>query len=233
MSAVGRSCRRGSRAGGTGSASGTLQLVAYVVGREGQPPSAAEMRQFLRTRLPEFMIPAAFVVLPALPVTTSGKVDRNALPDPDWSVGQREGQYVAPRTPIEGQLAAIWSEVLGIAQVGALDNFFDLGGNSLLALRLASRVRTAMAVDLPLVTLFTAPVLGELAERIVQMQAVGRLPDLPAIEPVARDAALPLSYGQEALWVISRLQEGPSPYAVFPAARVKGPLNLEALEQAL
>ncbi|MEX2286657.1 MAG: amino acid adenylation domain-containing protein, partial [Planctomycetaceae bacterium] len=212
---------------------GEAQLVAYTAAREGGSPTLAEMRHFLRQRLPEYMIPTMFVTLAALPLTSSGKVDRRALPAPDWSVAQREGEFVAPRTPVEQQLASIWSELLSVEPVGAHDNFFDLGGNSLLALRLASRVRNTFSIDLPLVTLFTAPILEELAERVVALQAAGRLPELPPIQPVARDAPVPLSYGQEALWVISRLQAGPSPYALFPAARVKGPLNVHALERAL
>lgn len=212
---------------------GDLQLVAYTAAGNGASPSVGEIRQFLRQRLPEYMLPALFVPLADMPTTSNGKVDRRALPAPDWSVAQRECEFVAPRTPVEEQLAAIWSDVLGVSTVGALDGFFDLGGNSLLALRLASKVREVFAIDLPLVSLFTAPVLEELAEQIVALQAAGTLPDVPPIQPVERDQQLPLSYGQEALWVISRLQDGASPYTMFPAARVKGPLNLPALERAL
>ena len=147
-------------------------------------------------------------------------MDRRALPDPDWNAGQRDGEFVAPRTPVEQQLALLWAEVLGVAQVGARDNFFDLGGNSLLALRLASRVRNAFSIDLPLVALFAAPILEELSQRIAVLQAAGRLPDLPPIQPVARDVPLLLSYGQEALWVISRLAG--RAVAVRPCFRRRG-----------
>jgi amino acid adenylation domain-containing protein len=214
-------------------APGDLRLVAYTAAWDGAPPTPTEMRLFLRARLPEYMIPSTFVALSALPVTTSGKVDRRALPEPDWSVGQREGEYVAPRTPAEQQLASIWSEVLGVQKVGSQDNFFDLGGNSLLALRLISRVRRAFSIDLPLVALFTAPILSELAARIAVLQAAGRLPELPPIQPVTRDGLLPASYGQEELWVIGHLQQGPSPYVLCAAARLRGPLHEQALEHAL
>ena len=110
----------------------------------------AELRQFLRQRLPEYMIPSLFVSLPALPVTSSGKVDRRALPAPDWSVAQRDGEYVAPRTADEAQLAEIWQEVLHVEQVGVHDNFFVLGGHSLLATQVVSRIARELHVELPL-----------------------------------------------------------------------------------
>ena len=123
--------------------------------------------------------------------------------------------------------------MLNVDRVGVEDNFFDLGGHSLLALRLTARIRSAFSVDLPLVALFAGPTVAQVAEQIATLRAAGRLTTLPAIEPVGREGPLPLSYGQESLWVISRLEEGPSAYAVFPAARVKGPLQVPALEQAL
>ena len=184
---------------------GDLQLAAYVVGRDGQPPTVAELRRFLGERLPEFMIPAAVVNLDSLPTTTSGKVDRRALPEPEWGRSGQQGEFVAPRTPTEQQLAAIWSEVLSIERIGAEDDFFDLGGNSLLALRLASRVRQAMSIDLPLVTLFTAPTLSGLAERIVELQTTERRPDLPPIVPAPRDGPLPASFAQERFWFVQQL----------------------------
>jgi amino acid adenylation domain-containing protein/thioester reductase-like protein len=144
---------------------GNLQLAAYVCGRGGASPAAEQLRRFLAQRLPEFMIPAAFVVLDALPTTNSGKIDRRALPPPEWGVSSR-APGAAPRTATQRQLAAIWCELLGIEAVGAEDDFFDLGGHSLLALRLMSRVREQFAVELPLVRLFTAPTLAALAESI-------------------------------------------------------------------
>ena len=178
------------------------------------------------------MIPAAFIPLDTMPTTPSGKVDRRALPAPDWSRFALQGEYVAPRTETEQQLAAIWSDVLSIDRVGAHDNFFELGGNSLLALRLASQVRKSFSVDLPLVALFGAPTVIELAQRIVALRTSGRLLDVPPIQPVARGGPLPLSYGQEAMWVISRIQQGRSPYLMHPAARIRGALQLTALEHA-
>jgi amino acid adenylation domain-containing protein len=213
-------------------APGDRQLAAYVTARMGAEPALAELRHFLRERLPEHMIPAAFIPLDTMPTTPSGKVDRRALPAPDWSRFALQGEYVAPRTETEQQLAAIWSDVLSIDRVGAHDNFFELGGNSLLALRLASQVRKSFSVDLPLVALFGAPTVIELAQRIVALRTSGRLLDVPPIQPVARGGPLPLSYGQEAMWVISRIQQGRSPYLMHPAARIRGALQLTALEHA-
>jgi amino acid adenylation domain-containing protein len=214
---------------------GDLQLVAYMASRGDAIPTATEIRQFLSQRLPDFMIPIAFVTLDSLPITASGKVDRRALPEPDWEGGgaAREGDFVAPRTPTEVQLTSIWSEVLSIEGVGANDNFFDLGGNSLLAVRLVAYVRKVFSVDLPLAALFATPTVAELAEQIVSLQASSSPCDLPPIRPVARDVPPPISYSQEPFWVISHLQQGPPPYAFHPVLRMNGPLDVSALDQAL
>src|SRR5262249_38063661 len=135
-------------------------LVAYVVtGR-----AAAELRQSLQERLPDYMVPSAFVTLAALPLTPNGKVDRRALPAAEPQ-GSKES-YVAPRTPVEEVLAGIWAEVLGLERVGADDSFFDLGGHSLLATRVMSRLRGAFGIEMPLRDLFEAPVLADLAVRV-------------------------------------------------------------------
>ena len=143
-----------------------LHLVAYVVAKTQASPDTRAMRGFLARRVPDYMIPSVFVPVESIPATTSGKIDRRALPDPDWGHLPVGGEFVAPRTESEKQLAAVWSEVLGAQRVGIHDNFFDLGGNSLLALRLVSRIRSVFSVDLPLVTLFAAPTVAELAQRL-------------------------------------------------------------------
>ncbi|MBZ4423379.1 amino acid adenylation domain-containing protein, partial [Myxococcus sp. RHSTA-1-4] len=135
---------------------GHKRLVAYVVSGE-QAPSVGDLRTALGERLPAYMVPSAFVVLPALPRTPNGKVDRKALPAPDAAQVERTHEYVAPRTPNEQLLAGLWREVLGVEQVGVHDDFFALGGHSLLATRLVSRVRNVLHVELPLRTLFEAP----------------------------------------------------------------------------
>ncbi|MDQ1524444.1 MAG: hypothetical protein QOE47_2368, partial [Pyrinomonadaceae bacterium] len=162
-------------------AHGGKRLVAYVTPRGGELPgvdqlpdaderlSVDELRRYARERLPEYMTPAAFVVLAHLPLTPNGKIDRAALPDPAQPNGT-EMAYIAPRTPAEETLAGIWSELLGVTRVGIRDNFFDLGGHSLLATQLASRARAAFAVDLPLRAIFEHPTLEDLAA-LINVQA--------------------------------------------------------------
>jgi amino acid adenylation domain-containing protein len=212
-------------------APGDLQLVAYLVGRAGTSPSPAEVRQFLRGRLPEFMVPTACVSLDALPQTPGGKVDRRALPEPDWSGDgtASQGDFVAPRTPVEQQLAALWAELLNVDRVGASDDFFDLGGNSLLTLRLASRVRQAFGVDLPPIALFRARTLAELAEQIAALRASPRAPQTPPIQPVPRESALPASFAQEPFWFLQQLLPSSNELNSHATLWITGELDVAAL----
>jgi amino acid adenylation domain-containing protein len=158
------------------------RLVAYVAGREVAPPAAAELREWLAERLPEYMVPSAFVALERLPLMPGGKVDRKALPAPERP--ETGAAYVAPRTPAEEVVAGIWAEVLGIERVGVDDNFFDLGGHSLLATQVVTRVREALAVELPLRALFGAPTVAGLSRVITSLRS-----DEAAPEVVARTIA--------------------------------------------
>ena len=146
------------------------RLVAYVVSPQGVTPS--DLRQHLKQKLPEYMVPAHFVMLDAFPLTPSGKVDRKALPIPDESRTLLETAFVAPRTPTEGQLAKIWQEVLKLDKVGTQDNFFELGGHSLLATQVLSRVRRALDVDVPLRAFFENPTVAGLAEVVAHLETV-------------------------------------------------------------
>jgi acyl carrier protein len=130
-----------------------------------------QLRSYLKEKLPEYMVPAAFVVLGELPLTANGKVDRRRLPAPERSRAEVGSDYVAPRNVIEEMLAGIWSEVLGIEQVGVLDDFFALGGHSLLATQVISRVRNTFNMEMPLRTLFESPTVAELALSITQSQS--------------------------------------------------------------
>jgi amino acid adenylation domain-containing protein len=203
---------------------GERRLVAYVAGGA----DADGLRAHLRGTLPDYMVPAAFVVLDKLPLTANGKIDRRALPEPEAAVSA----YVAPRTPTEEVLAGIWAEVLRRDRVGAEDDFFALGGHSLLATRVVSRVRGAFGVEPTVRTLFEAPTLAELA---VAVEALRRseLPQLPPVQPAARPDALPLSFAQERLWLVDRLQPGGSVYNVPLGLRLRGALDGDALERAL
>jgi amino acid adenylation domain-containing protein len=148
-------------------ASGGKRLIAYLVAREEPPPVASEMREYLKRRVPEYMVPASFVVLEALPLTATGKVDRNALPEPEQARPQLAQVYVAPQTAVEEVLCGIFSEVLQVDPVGVRDSFFELGGHSLLATQISSRVRSAFQVELPLRRLFESPTIERLAEAIL------------------------------------------------------------------
>ncbi len=145
---------------------GDKRLVAYLVGASGSIPSVSELRGFLQQKLPEYMVPSAFLFLDSLPLTPNGKVDRKALPAPDQSRPELEHSYTAPRTPVEELLANIWAEVLKLDKIGIHDNFFQLGGHSLIATQVVSRIRTRLSCDLPLRALFESPTVAELAAEI-------------------------------------------------------------------
>jgi amino acid adenylation domain-containing protein len=147
---------------------GDQRLVAYVVGNRGRA-SATELRSYLADKLPSYMTPSIFVSLDKLPLTTSGKIDRTALPIPDLTRPDLAGEFIAPRTPIEALLAGMWSDLLGVERIGINDNFFDLGGHSLLATRVISQIRATLQVEIPLVSLFKAPTVSGLASTIAQI----------------------------------------------------------------
>jgi amino acid adenylation domain-containing protein len=146
------------------------RLVAYVVAGDGAALTPSELRAYLKERLPDYMVPAVFVFLDALPLNANGKVDRRALPPPDEFKAESDVPFVAPRTPVEEELAQIWCPLLGVERVSLHDNFFELGGHSLLLIQLASRIREAFQVELPMPVLFDRPTLAEMASAIVERQ---------------------------------------------------------------
>ncbi|MEH2094788.1 MAG: phosphopantetheine-binding protein [Nostoc sp.] len=148
------------------------RLVAYVVPQQ-EPPVPSTLRNFLKEKLPEYMIPVAFVFLEAFPLTPNGKRDRRALPTPDTSQRSIEVDFVPPRTPTEHELASIWLEVLKLKQVGVQDNFFELGGHSLLGIEVISQLREAFSLDFPLRYLFENPTIAELAQKVIAQQIEG------------------------------------------------------------
>ncbi|MGZ3461586.1 MAG: AMP-binding protein, partial [Archangium sp.] len=212
---------------------GGKRLVAYVVAREGQEVEAGALRTFLKPKLPEYMVPSAFVRLDNLPLTPNGKVDRKALPAPEAEVAgaEREG-YVAPRTAMEQVVAGIWAPLLKQQRVGAQDNFFELGGHSLLAAQVATRLREALRVELPVRVLFEAPTVVELAARLEAMSGGQQDSRLPPLVAVGREGALPLSFAQQRMWFIEQLEPGGFTYNVPYAMRLKGQLDVAALERS-
>jgi len=207
-------------------APGEPRLVAYVVG-DVEPDA---LRGRLRDTLPEYMRPAALVRLDSLPLTPGGKLDRAALPAPDLA-GAPE-RYLAPRTPVEEVLAEIWAALLGMERVGVDDDFFAAGGHSLLAMRVVSRVRDVFAVELPLRALFEGPTVAGLAARVEALRS-GRPARLAPIVPVERGGPLPLSFAQERLWFLDRMETEGAPHTIPAALRLSGPLHVAALERAL
>src|SRR5262249_9228480 len=155
---------------------------------------------------PEYMIPAAFVVLDALPLTPNGKIDRRALPAPEREHREIERGYVAGRTAEEEIVAGIWVQVMGGDGVGGVDNFFELGGHSLLATQVMSRVRGAFQTDIPLKVLFERPTVEGLVESIREARAAGAGQRPQAIARASRQGDLPLSFAQQRLWFIEQLE---------------------------
>jgi amino acid adenylation domain-containing protein len=195
-----------------------------------------ELREHLRERVPEYMLPAAFVFLPQMPLTPNGKLDRRALPEPDFSSAARgdDAAAVMPLSMTEELLAEIWTEVLGRSGVARGDNFFALGGHSLLATQVLSRIRAIWRVELPLRALFDAPTIERLALQVeaAQRHAQGSAVR-PPLQPVGRDAALPLSFAQQRLWFLDQLEPGSALYNIPVALRLTGRLLVPELEAAL
>ena len=197
---------------------GQQQLVGYAVPAVGHELSAATLRKTLGSHLPEYMVPAAIVVLDTLPLTPNGKLDRKALPAPDFtSISQR-----GPRTPQEQLLAKLFAEVLGLERIGIDDSFFDLGGHSLLATRLVSRIRATLDIEIPIRALFETPTVATLAPKL-GMSATRRA----ALQPQRRPDVVPLSYAQQRLWFLHQYDGENAIYNIPLALRLDGSLNVD------
>ncbi|MFC6022919.1 amino acid adenylation domain-containing protein, partial [Plantactinospora solaniradicis] len=208
------------------------RLIAYVVPAdpaEGMP-ALDVLRGLARAALPEYMIPAAFVELTALPLNRSGKVDRAALPAPDGVRPTLAGGYVAPSGPTQELLAGIWAELLGVDQIGVHDNFFTLGGHSLLATQVVSRIRAVFAVEVPVAALFDGPTIAGLAE-VIDAASPGVVA-APMVR-VDRDGLLPLSFAQQRMWFLAQLEPGSVEYNMPMPIGFGGDLDVAALAVAL
>jgi amino acid adenylation domain-containing protein len=229
---------------------GEKRLVAYAVVDEQARLNRAEIRKYLKSTLPEYMIPSHYVMLDHLPITTNGKVDHKALLPPEQcetrenhsgpqgeidqdlslSILSEHDPELAPCAAEEEMLAGIWCEVLRVKDVTLNDNFFDLGGHSLLAMPMTSRIRDLFGVEISPHTVFEAPTVTELAQQIMaaRRERTG-VKELP-IAPVSREGRLPLSFAQERLWFIDQLQPGSTAYIIPAVVRLTGRLNVEALK---
>jgi amino acid adenylation domain-containing protein len=212
---------------------GGPRLIAWIVPREaGTPVDPWALRDFLRARLPEPMLPAAFVPIPAVPLTPNGKLDLTALPEPATALS-RSGGAVAPRNQTEELLAALWAEVLGAEAVGVNDNFFDLGGHSLSATQVVSRLRKSLQVELAVHQLFDAPTVAGLARELEAAMRGGAAGGLPPVEPSPRQEEMPLSFAQQRLWFFERMRPGTPVFNIVVAFRLRGSLDAGALARAL
>ncbi|MFE5245126.1 amino acid adenylation domain-containing protein, partial [Streptomyces sp. NPDC056627] len=203
---------------------GEVRLVAYVIPGEEAEADPRELRGFVGERLPEYMVPAAVVLLDAFPLTSNGKVDRRALPEPRFTTADRR----RARSPREDILSELFAEVLGVPSVGVDDNFFDLGGHSLLATRLISRIRAVLGAEVSIRALFEAPTVEGLARRLDTETQVR-----PPVVRGTRPEVLPLSFAQRRLWFLHRLEGISATYNMVTTVRLSGALDVEALRTAL
>ncbi|MFJ1551947.1 amino acid adenylation domain-containing protein, partial [Streptomyces sp. NPDC088246] len=207
------------------------RLVAYLVPADHTEgiPAVGDLREHLRRSVPEFMVPSVFVELADLPLAPNGKLNRAALPEPE--IGRPDADaFVAPAGAVEELLAGIWNQVLGIDRVGAEDNFFELGGHSLLATQVISRIRAVLGAEVPLSALFDHPTVRGLAATIA---GSAEQPGLQPVTPVDRNQVLPLSFAQQRLWFLDRLEPGSLEYNLPMRVRMGSDLDISALQAAL
>jgi len=221
------------------------RLVAYIVPNSELVPTISELRCFLQQKLPDYMMPSAFILLKTLPLTPSGKVDRKALATAQQCLRRAlptqlhpESSFVAPRTPAEEIVVNIWKQVLHLEKVGIQDNFFELGGHSLLAIQVNSRLNKAFGVELSVRSLFEAPTVEKLVEAIapgtpsVNANISNEKAQVQIISQRTRTEPCPLSFAQQRLWFLNQLEVDSFAYNISAAVRLKGMLNIIALHES-
>ncbi|MFC7446985.1 amino acid adenylation domain-containing protein, partial [Rhodococcus daqingensis] len=207
---------------------GTTVLVAYVLPEAGHDLDPAALTAFASERLPAHMVPGTFVRLDAIPLTSNGKLDRKGLPEP---VFEQSGEFVAPRNPIEEVVAGIFADVLGVDRVSVGEDFFDIGGNSLVATRVIARVNAALGVRMGVRELFDAPTVAALA--VVAASVAGRDGDRPALVARPRPDRVPLSMAQKRIWFLNQFDTSSAAYNIPLGVRLTGDLDVAALRHAL
>jgi amino acid adenylation domain-containing protein len=212
--------------------SGENRIIAYYTSRESRRQSVSELRRFVNERLPDYMTPSAFVRLETFPLTSTGKVDRRSLPDPGVCRPDLDTPFLAPRTDAEKVVAQIFSECTGIERVGIDDSFFDLGGDSLISARLLSRLRELFQREFSMQEMFEFPTVAG----IVSLLGASAQPAPAEFDPIlssfSKASELPLSFAQQRLWFLDQLDPGGFTYNLFSAYRVKGDLNIAAVQQS-
>ena len=188
-----------------------------------------QWRSHLRDKLPHYMVPSEFILLENFPLTPAGKIDREALPNPKYRSRAQQAELVVPTNPTEEKLVQIWSEIIGVEQVGTRDNFFELGGHSLKATLVVNRIQQELEVEIPLRELFAQPTIQELAQLIlgkdkIQQQAIGKIPD---------GDSYPVSHAQQRLWMLSKIEQSSATYNMQESLLLEGEFDLEAFQQTL
>lgn len=214
---------------------GEKRLVAYLVASNPlQMPSVADLREHLAARLPEYMVPSAFVFLDVIPVTVNGKVDRRLLPVPSRDDSVQSQEYTAPRNQTESTLAQLWQNILGIDRIGVHDNFFELGGHSLMATRVVGRVRSQFGQDLTIRSVFESPTIARMAKTLDSSQGNGDQSDLPILSQAElKGELLPTSFAQERLWFLDQYEQNVVNYNLCLGWRIRGALDRLVLEKSL
>ncbi len=207
------------------------QLVAYVTAQSQADLDYSTLRHYLQKQLPHYMVPSTFVLVEAFPLNANGKIDRRALPHPNNAGLKQAFLPVAPRTPMEEALVAIWSAVLRRETVGIYEDFFELGGHSLLATQVILRLRELLQRTLPLRVIFEAPTIASLAQRLTSSTQEELGLTLPPLLPRTHQEPVPLAFAQQRLWFLEQLDIDPALYIMAAALRMQGTLNVSALEE--
>ncbi len=213
---------------------GDKRLVAYVIPNiqeNNQGEISQKIREYLKQKLPDYMIPSAFVVLETFPLTPNGKIDHRALPAVDFSATQ--SNYVAPRTPTEEIIAQIWSQLLKVETIGMNDNFFELGGNSLLATQVISRIRQTLSLELSLRLLFESPTIAQISEQISNTEQTNNSLLVSPIHTRKPQIKLSLSFAQQRLWLLDQLQPNSTAYNLSYSFHIQGKLNISTLKKSI
>ncbi|MFI3197899.1 MAG: amino acid adenylation domain-containing protein [Methylococcaceae bacterium] len=212
---------------------GDKRLIAYLAHSQLEHSNVDTLRLFLKKQLPEYMVPSAFVFLDELPLTPNGKLDRKALPAPDQTRPEFTQAYFPPSSPIEEIMAALWQEVLAIEPIGIYDNFFALGGYSLLAMQLMVRLNKQFQIELHLHLLFEEPTIAGLSTLLTTMLEQAPAANLEPIQVISRDQPIPTSFAQQRLWFLDQLLGASSLYNIPWAIQLNGKLDVSAVQQSL